>query len=75
VAELAALTRDISGCERWLKRLNATTGKTLGYIMPVMAAASPLVSAVFRDGVVMDSFVAAAAVMPPSPPPLSPTPS
>ena len=69
LGEIAALMREIDGCERWLKRLNATTGPTLGFIMPVMAGAGPVVSAVFRDGVVADSFVAAAAVMPPSAPP------
>jgi hypothetical protein len=69
LGEIAALMREIDGCERWLKRLNATTGPTLGFIMPVMAGAGSVVSAVFRDGVVVDSFVAAAAVMPPSAPP------
>ena len=65
IVRIAHLVRRIDLCDREIGRLNATSTARLGYIRPVLSGASPVVEALFQDGVVWDAFGAVARQSPP----------
>jgi hypothetical protein len=73
-SELATLAVQIESCDRQIKRINPISGQVLGYIRPVLSGAAPAIASVFQDAVVIDAFVAAAAVLSQPLPPLPSSP-
>jgi hypothetical protein len=77
IAQISRVAVQVEALEREIKRQNPILGKTLGYLPPILAAASPIVRQLFSDAAVLDSFVSIAMRSPslPSPSPPSPSPA
>jgi hypothetical protein len=60
IVRIANLVSQIEACDREIGRINATSTSGLGYIRLVLAEAAPEVTALFRDVLVWDAFIAVA---------------
>jgi hypothetical protein len=65
IAQIADTVSRIAVCDREMGRLNATSTSRFGYIRPVLSGATPAITALFRDALVWDVFVAVARLQPP----------
>jgi hypothetical protein len=74
IAQISRVALQVEAVDREIKRQNPISGRTLGYIQPVLAAAPPIVRQLFGDAAVLDSFVSIAMRSPSSPPSPSPSP-
>jgi hypothetical protein len=60
IVRIADLVRQIDLCDREIGRINATSTSGFGYIRLVLSDAAPEVTALFRDVLVWDAFIAIA---------------
>jgi hypothetical protein len=60
IAKIGHLVAQIDACDREIRNLNATSGKDLGHIRPVLAGAAPVIVTLLGDGVAWDAFMVVA---------------